>query len=87
MVGMCVLIVLFQSTLPCRERLRLMTRKLPREDFNPRSRVGSDKTSFKVALHSFDFNPRSRVGSDLNAGEWNCDDFDFNPRSRVGSDF
>ena len=34
------------------------------EDFNPRSRVGSDMASQLYKEDDNDFNPRSRVGSD-----------------------
>ena len=37
---------------------------LPQNDFNPRSRVGSDnRDTGRIGLNG-DFNPRSRVGSD-----------------------
>ena len=37
----------------------------PRPDFNPRSRMGSDRsTRFRCSLRAY-FNPRSRMGSDV----------------------
>ena len=35
-----------------------------KKDFNPRSRVGSDRQIRRWLLINNDFNPRSRVGSD-----------------------
>ena len=35
------------------------------DDFNPRSREGSDKNSLDGVTRLRDFNPRSREGSDL----------------------
>ena len=55
---------IFQSTLPCRERLSHADTTRPLHDINPRSRVGSDSSSNASSSLSFDFNPRSRVGSD-----------------------
>ena len=40
----------FQSTLPCRERRFLRFGDLPKNDFNPRSRVGSDAFRPRVAI-------------------------------------
>ena len=55
----------FQSTLPRRERLDdLLLLFLSKTNFNPRSRVGSDRGDTidqGIVAH---FNPRSRVGSD-----------------------
>ena len=34
------------------------------EDFNPRSRTGSDVNIFPLAVRHTNFNPRSRTGSD-----------------------
>ena len=76
----------FQSTLPRRERHGTAPAPSSCPNFNPRSRVGSDKC-FSTTLYIFqNFNPRSRVGSDqvtLCRKQFNND---FNPRSRVGSD-
>ena len=59
--------------------------KLP-DDFNPRSREGSDLDKIKCVTHSCYFNPRSREGSDRNL-LLNLPSFcNFNPRSREGSD-
>ena len=77
---------MFQSALPCGERLHLTYSSRNGLSFNPRSRVGSDKTCDSIKNKEGCFNPRSRVGSDA-IGRYN--DYDgvcFNPRSRVGSD-
>ena len=78
---------LFQSTLPRGERLA--GRKLVEylQDFNPRSREGSDvKSAFILIPGKTDFNPRSREGSDSFGYVAVIDQGDFNPRSREGSD-
>ena len=55
----------FQSTLPRRERLQTKMCSIWLIHFNPRSREGSDASSFAVGAKVADFNPRSREGSDL----------------------
>ena len=55
----------FQSTLPRRERQQPNPIIVFIEDFNPRSREGSDLLIKYSVLNSMDFNPRSREGSDL----------------------
>ena len=54
--------------------------------FNPRSRVGNDRTNKGRSNCTQYFNPRSRVGNDSgrNAAYIIC--IYFNPRSRVGND-
>ena len=56
------------------------------ENFNPRSREGSDTRVGRARHPMWHFNPRSREGSDLalSSGVLRC--CDFNPRSREGSD-
>ena len=56
------------------------------EDFNPRSREGSDDRRRGVDIFLYDFNPRSREGSDDHADLVNICSLNFNPRSREGSD-
>ena len=55
-------------------------------DFNPRSRVGSDRPAGAGIGDGEYFNPRSRVGSDIPHLSGRRRNQDFNPRSRVGSD-
>ena len=55
---------LFQSTLPRRERLSILYYVCRLQDFNPRSRGGSDSSGSTIAGTAPDFNPRSRGGSD-----------------------
>ena len=57
----------FQSTLPRRERLRTAAQAEFANDFNPRSRAGSDISGSDITLITDDFNPRSRAGSDAQA--------------------
>ena len=54
--------------------------------FNPRSRVGNDKTAITTSLNTTNFNPRSRVGNDQSGQYRNGGIRYFNPRSRVGND-
>ena len=57
--------VIFQSTLPRRERqIAALAFKNNVLYFNPRSRVGSDVANRKAYQKTGNFNPRSRVGSD-----------------------
>ena len=77
---------LFQSTLPRRERLSAVLHRRVSINFNPRSRVGSDRFSPRRAAPYYNFNPRSRVGSDILVGRFAALYNYFNPRSRVGSD-
>ena len=78
--------MIFQSTLPRRERLLRMPAGLHPSDFNPRSRVGSDLLNYFEGRCREDFNPRSRVGSDTYRLFPFIELSNFNPRSRVGSD-
>ena len=56
------------------------------DDFNPRSREGSDIFFDMIIISFCNFNPRSREGSDT-SGTLHYDWVgDFNPRSREGSD-
>ena len=57
----------FQSTLPRRERLHAMEVRAEYEDFNPRSREGSDSCTELLDGFPNNFNPRSREGSDIGA--------------------
>ena len=56
------------------------------EDFNPRSRGGSDYGDFDRLYQMIDFNPRSRGGSDSLRSSSAPVFQNFNPRSRGGSD-
>ena len=59
-------IVLFQSTLPRRERRQYFYNLFGnRFNFNPRSREGSDLYPNIQEKHHHYFNPRSREGSDV----------------------
>ena len=62
-----ILSIVFQSTLPRRERRTPARSKLSLSRyFNPRSREGSDRMQFPKCTHSaHHFNPRSREGSDF----------------------
>ena len=76
----------FQSTLPRRERLRLLLpykRTNPFQSTLPRRERPKDSYSFNLSFH---FNPRSHEGSD--ATEFATDKIpdNFNPRSHEGSD-
>ena len=55
---------IFQSTLPRRERQDMINLINPMENFNPRSREGSDCDPIIKKYVDGDFNPRSREGSD-----------------------
>ena len=55
-------------------------------DFNPRSRMGSDRPATTVWDARRDFNPRSRMGSDSDCWWSRLCGRNFNPRSRMGSD-
>ena len=55
---------IFQSTLPRGERHCLKDSVIMTQNFNPRSREGSDTASFSSSDSSTYFNPRSREGSD-----------------------
>ena len=60
---------------------------LDADNFNPRSRKGSDKSRLGFAsARMFNFNPRSRKGSDVRYLYSDLTDIHFNPRSRKGSD-
>ena len=85
--GYTTCMVGFQSTLPRGERLTRLQISLVTRYFNPRSRVGSDPVSIKMAKEqALYFNPRSRVGSDSTPQSPTAFLQNFNPRSRVGSD-
>ena len=56
------------------------------QDFNPRSRKGSDRVLGVLQQVRADFNPRSRKGSDCCHGSDHSGADYFNPRSRKGSD-
>ena len=56
---------IFQSTLPRRERQAADDLDTLMEDFNPRSREGSDRGRQQGRRKHFYFNPRSREGSDV----------------------
>ena len=78
---------LFQSTLPRRERHYVNHNAQPINDFNPRSREGSDPENIRSTALSGNFNPRSREGSDAFVNVIALQHIpDFNPRSREGSD-
>ena len=76
----------FQSTLPRRERRKLLETTRIVVNFNPRSREGSDGKHAYIPIRHTDFNPRSREGSDSGrqVKAWKL--WYFNPRSREGSD-
>ena len=57
-------VILFQSTLPRRERRPAFMPSGTTLDFNPRSREGSDGSCPLLSGHLCHFNPRSREGSD-----------------------
>ena len=78
--------VQFQSALPRGERPRPRQKQRPPENFNPRSREGSDRRGIASFVSVFDFNPRSREGSDYAWGVYCTAWANFNPRSREGSD-
>ena len=63
--GETVTDIRFQSTLPRRERQKKRKKILIQQNFNPRSREGSDITNNNDTDIYIDFNPRSREGSDL----------------------
>ena len=56
--------VIFQSTLPQGERQRIVGSIELFQNFNPRSRKGSDPNDWPIRFTEKDFNPRSRKGSD-----------------------
>ena len=56
------------------------------DDFNPRSREGSDIRRLLRRIYRAHFNPRSREGSDGNIMFIQIVHLYFNPRSREGSD-
>ena len=56
------------------------------QDFNPRSREGSDLLLYPFSACHSHFNPRSREGSDCNHSHNSRCSLYFNPRSREGSD-
>ena len=56
------------------------------DDFNPRSREGSDIFFDMIIISFCNFNPRSREGSDKRGTQHYDWVGDFNPRSREGSD-
>ena len=64
----------------------MLKRRWKMQNFNPRSREGSDDYRDVIALKSRNFNPRSREGSDHDSRWAYGSLLDFNPRSREGSD-
>ena len=56
------------------------------QNFNPRSREGSDQRPIRYTWRGNDFNPRSREGSDYCTAILSGHHRYFNPRSREGSD-
>ena len=56
--------ILFQSALPRGERLYNTDPDRALENFNPRSREGSDTAMIMIIVSTIYFNPRSREGSD-----------------------
>ena len=56
------------------------------DDFNPRSREGSDTKACIELARKRNFNPRSREGSDSFGRLSVYHPLNFNPRSREGSD-
>ena len=82
----CMNPLIFQSTLPRRERRNAYNPYSFVKYFNPRSRGGSDDTVLAFpSMHSH-FNPRSRGGSDPETVPLDIHKQHFNPRSRGGSD-
>ena len=77
---------MFQSTLPCGERLNPPVLCLALYSFNPRSRAGSDPVELITPCILAGFNPRSRAGSDHRRSGKPYTTKRFNPRSRAGSD-
>ena len=77
----------FQSTLPRGERPPLPCPFPYRDDFNPRSREGSDGLVIMLLGLMLNFNPRSREGSDSPGHHRQEKPKHFNPRSREGSDY
>ncbi len=63
-MAVMLVMLMFQSALPCRERHMYMKHCSGCGGFNPRSRVGSDMFSAALTCAIICFNPRSRVGSD-----------------------
>ena len=85
--GSISIALVFQSTLPRRERLcRHCLRGGVDSHFNPRSREGSDFLEIGITEDKVYFNPRSREGSDYTGPHQGGREHDFNPRSREGSD-
>ena len=79
--------IMFQSTLPWWERLRVfLYLNVNTECFNPRSRGGSDDLRLSRGFTVTGFNPRSRGGSDPSQPNRWLFYVCFNPRSRGGSD-
>ena len=76
----------FQSALPRGERLMRKTMQSRTQNFNPRSREGSDSVFVRSHCVRVYFNPRSREGSDENGHLTRDGTKHFNPRSREGSD-
>ena len=82
----CPLLLLFQSTLPRRERRTGCGAAGAADHFNPRSREGSDVTSLRLLNVEREFQstlPRRERPSRGRCARTSCH---FNPRSREGSD-
>ena len=76
----------FQSTLPRRERLLILTPPEDEQYFNPHSHEGSDGSSVMIVAFIANFNPHSHEGSDLVHRYCPALVVDFNPHSHEGSD-
>ncbi len=79
-------LVIFQSTLPRRERLKQCGKDRIGKYFNPRSHAGSDGVQQEIFHIIPNFNPRSHAGSDINSIDKLSENIHFNPRSHAGSD-
>ena len=80
--------VVFQSTLPRRERPGLGRRRLWLGNFNPRSREGSDILADALGILTVTISIHAPAkGATLSAVLNGRRNFYFNPRSREGSDF
>ena len=55
--------------------------------FNPRPRVGGDRSCSRKSFTNICFNPRPRVGGDNRGQSFTPNSKGFNPRPRVGGDF
>ena len=76
----------FQSTLPRRERHETAKRNPDPQNFNPRSREGSDAFSTSSGFSSLGFQSTLPRRERLRSAPHVLHGFNFNPRSREGSD-